>query len=97
MYSSTLSLALVLGGDEWLMPRPGHFTPSKDPVPIVQEDGWAPGLVLMRAKILPPTGFNPSTEQPVVSCYNDYAIPAHIAVMEIHTNCSSDAVSEHHY
>jgi hypothetical protein len=25
-------------------PRP-HFTPGKDPVPIVQEAGWAPGLV----------------------------------------------------
>jgi hypothetical protein len=26
------------------MPRP-HFTPGKDPVPIVQEAGWAPGPV----------------------------------------------------
>ena len=25
-------------------PRP-HFTPGKDPVPFVQEAGWAPGLV----------------------------------------------------
>ena len=25
-------------------PRP-HFTPGKDPVPILQEAGWAPGLV----------------------------------------------------
>jgi hypothetical protein len=25
-------------------PQP-HFTPRKDPVPIVQEAGWAPGLV----------------------------------------------------
>ena len=25
-------------------PRP-HFTPGKDPVPIVQEAGWAPGPV----------------------------------------------------
>jgi hypothetical protein len=23
------------------MPRPGRFTPGKDPVPIVQEAGWA--------------------------------------------------------
>jgi len=28
------------------MPRP-HFTPGKDPVPIVQEAGWAPGPVWM--------------------------------------------------
>ena len=26
------------------MPRP-HFTPGKDPVPIVQEAGWTPGSV----------------------------------------------------
>ena len=25
-------------------PRP-HFIPGKDPVPILQEAGWAPGLV----------------------------------------------------
>ena len=32
---------------EWVVsstPRP-HFTPGKDPVPILQEAGWAPGLV----------------------------------------------------
>jgi hypothetical protein len=52
MYSSTLSLTLVLGGDEWSMPAPGHFTPNKDPVPIVQEDRWAPGLVSMGAENL---------------------------------------------
>jgi len=76
-------------------PRPLY--PQQDPVPIVQEDGWAPGPVSMHAKILPPTGFNPCTDQPVVSCYTDYAIPAHVAVMKINTNCSSDTVSEHHY
>jgi hypothetical protein len=26
-------------------PRLGRFTPGKDPVPIVQEAGWASGLV----------------------------------------------------
>jgi hypothetical protein len=29
----------------WSAPCPGRFTPGKDPVPIVQEVGWAPGLV----------------------------------------------------
>jgi hypothetical protein len=33
-----------------------HFTPGKDPVPIVQEAGWAPGPVGNDGKILPPTG-----------------------------------------
>ena len=30
--------------------RPGCFTPGKDPVPIVQEDGWVPGPVWRGAK-----------------------------------------------
>ena len=28
-------------GGGWLTPRPGRFTPGTDPVPIVQEAGWA--------------------------------------------------------
>ena len=38
------------------MPRPGHFTLGKDPVPIVQEGGWAPGPAWTGAEILAPTG-----------------------------------------
>jgi hypothetical protein len=34
----------------------GRFIPGKDPVPIVQEAGWAPGPVWMCAKNLAPTG-----------------------------------------
>jgi hypothetical protein len=41
----------MLGG--WSTPRPGHFTPRKDPVPI----GWAPGPVWTGAENLVPTGF----------------------------------------
>jgi len=37
------------------MPRP-LFTPGKDPVPIVQEAGWAPRLVWTGAENLAPTG-----------------------------------------
>jgi hypothetical protein len=33
-------------------PRP-YFTPGKDPVPIVQEAGWAPGLVWTGGKSRP--------------------------------------------
>jgi hypothetical protein len=33
-------------GMGWVAPRPGRFTPGeRDPVPIVQEAGWAPGPV----------------------------------------------------
>ena len=38
------------------MPRPGRFTPGKDPVPIVQETGWAPGPVWTCAENLASTG-----------------------------------------
>jgi hypothetical protein len=36
------------------MPRP-LFTSGKDPVPIVQEAGWAPGLLWTGAENLAPT------------------------------------------
>jgi hypothetical protein len=34
---------------------PAAFTPGKDPVPIVQEAGWAPGQVWTGAENLAPT------------------------------------------
>ena len=54
------------------MPRP-LFTLGKDPVPIVQEAGWAPGPVWRGAENLapPPSGFDPRTVQLVASCYTD--------------------------
>ena len=36
---------------------PATFTPVKDPVPIVQEAGWAPEPVWIGAENLAPTGF----------------------------------------
>jgi len=50
------------------------FTPGKDPVPIVQEAGWAPGPVWTGAENLAsPPGFGPRTVQPVASHYTDWA------------------------
>jgi hypothetical protein len=46
-----LDLGARRGG--WSVTRPGRFTPGKDPVPIVQEAGWAPGPVWTCAKNLP--------------------------------------------
>ena len=46
-------------------PRP-PFTPRKDPVPIVQEAGWAPGPVWTRAENLAPTGIQ-SPDRPARS------------------------------
>jgi len=53
-------------------PRP-HITPRKDPVPIVQEAGWASGPVWTGAEKLVPPGFDTRTVQPVGSRYTDYA------------------------
>jgi hypothetical protein len=36
-------------------PRP-YFTPGKEPVPIIQEAGWAPGPAWTGAENLAPTG-----------------------------------------
>jgi hypothetical protein len=49
-------LDLGARGGGWSAPRPSRFNPGKDPVPIVQETGWAPGLVWTGAKNLAPTG-----------------------------------------
>ena len=53
---------------------PAALPSGKDPVPIVQEAGWAPGRV---RKISPPPGFDPRTVQTVASRYTDWAITAH--------------------
>jgi hypothetical protein len=47
------SALLRVGGQRH---APAAFTPGKDPVPIVQEAGWAPGPVWISAKNLAPTG-----------------------------------------
>ena len=56
MYSSTLPSTSALDGGRWSTPRPGRFTPGKDPIPIVKEAGWAPRPVLSSAENLAPTG-----------------------------------------
>jgi hypothetical protein len=63
LYSFSTS---ALGGGGWSAPRPGCFTPRKDPVPIVQEAGWAPGPVWTCAKNLTPTGIR-SPDRPAHS------------------------------
>jgi len=39
-YSFNSFASSVLQGGGWSTPHPGRFTPRKDPVPIVQEEGW---------------------------------------------------------
>ena len=56
-------------------PRP-YFISGKDPVPIVQEAGCAPGPVWTGGKSRPSPGFDPRTVQPVVRRYTDWATRA---------------------
>jgi hypothetical protein len=65
-YSSTLSLTSALDRGVWSTPRSGRFTPGKDPVPIVEETGWAPGPVWAGTENLAPTGIR-SPNRPVRS------------------------------
>ena len=66
MYSFTISLTSAPDGGGGSTPRPGRFTPGKDPVPIVQEAGWATGPVWTGAENLAPTGI-PSLDRPARS------------------------------
>ena len=65
-YSSTLSFTSALDGNGWSTPRPGRFTPGKDPVPVVQEAGWAQGPVWTGAENLALTGIR-SPDRPARS------------------------------
>jgi hypothetical protein len=56
-FSSKARLASALDGVEWSKLHPGRFTSGEDPVPIVQEAGWAPGPVWTGVENLPPQGF----------------------------------------
>jgi hypothetical protein len=47
---------LTIEGGGLSAPRPGRFTPGKDPVPVVQEAVWVAGPVWAGAKNLAPTG-----------------------------------------
>jgi len=52
--------------DGWSMPDFGRFTPGKDPVPIVQKNGWAAGPVWTGAENLASAGFR-SSDRPARS------------------------------
>ena len=76
-----------------------HFTPGKDPVPILQEAGWAPGLPEQEENLVP-TGIRSWTFQPVVSRYTNWATwPTHMSMVheykpKIYRECS---LSPHTY
>ena len=60
-------------------PRP-HFTPGKDPVPILQEAGWAPGPGWTGEKSLPHRDSIPDRPARSQSLYR-LSYPAHIQVI----------------
>ena len=68
----TSALELVCGQHH----TPAAFISGKDPVPLVQEAGWAPEPLWIGSENLAPPGFDPRTFQPVASRYTDWAIPA---------------------
>ena len=59
-------------------PRP-HFTPSKDPVHILQEAGWAPGPVWMGGKSRPHRDSIPDRPARSQSLYR-LSYPAYVCV-----------------
>jgi len=63
-------------------PRP-LFTPGKDPVPIVQEAGWAPGPVWTGGEGLAPTGIR-SLDRPARS-QSLYRLryPSHLIIITV--------------
>jgi hypothetical protein len=57
-------------------PQP-HIIPWKDPVPIVQEAGWAPWPVWTGVENLATSGFDPRTVQPIAQSLYQLSYPAH--------------------
>jgi len=57
-------------------PRP-HVIPGKEPVPILQEAGWAPGPVWTGAENLVPIGIRSLTVQPVAQSLYRLSYRAH--------------------
>jgi len=72
-FNPNATLALKAGGRS--APVSCHFTRRKDPVPFVQEAGWASGAVWKAHKISPSSGFDHRFVQPAASCCTDDDIP----------------------
>jgi len=64
-----------------------HFTPGKDPVPILQEDGWVPRAGLDERKNPVPTGIRSRTVQSVVQSLYRLSYRAHEDVRIVLVKC----------
>ena len=88
-----LYLFSVLDGGRWSQPRPNRSTPRNDPVPTVQEAGWAPGLVWMGAENLAPTEIRPP-DRPACSESRQTTQDILIFVCKQHCSAVSNLVTE---
>jgi len=77
MYSSTLSLTLLLDGVVGQRDALAASTLGITRYPPYRRLGRPHGRSERTRKILPPSGFDPRTVQTIASGYNAYAIPAH--------------------
>jgi len=72
-YNYFFNLDARWGG--WSTPRPGRFTPGKDPVPIVNEAGWASEPVWTGAENVAPASIrSPDRTARSESLYRDSGI-----------------------
>ena len=69
-------------------PRP-HFTPGIDPVPIVQEAGWAPGPVWTGGKSRPHRDSIPDRPARSQSLHR-LSYPAHMSVIILYIKCQTE-------
>ena len=59
----------------WSKPRLGRFSSwERDPTPVIQEAGWAPGPLWTGVEKSPLLGFDPRT---LASLYTDWDVPVH--------------------
>jgi len=70
-------MTAALEGGEWSAARPDGFTPAKDPGPILQEAGWAPGPVWTGGKSRPHWDSIPNHPARSQSLYR-LSYPAHV-------------------
>jgi hypothetical protein len=69
-------------------PQP-HFTPGKDPVPIVQEAGWAPGTVWTGGKSRPTGIRSPDRPARSQSLYRLSYLAQTVIVYMLNTPCTT--------
>ena len=80
-------MTATLEGGEWSAARPGRtLSPGKDPVPILQEAGWAPGPVWTGGKSRPHRDLIPDRPARSRSLYR-MSYPTHAA--DVDKDCNN--------